>query len=309
MDRILRRELAAIARDRSSGAAELALRATRALQAWLRRRPRPSEAELEEIARALLRAQPSMAPLLRLANEVALALDTRNPSLFLARSLSDFRRILRTASAKIAAHFRKELRSLPAGRVRFRTYSYSSTVVAALARSGTRIHVVYCSESRPGLEGRRTAKALARAGIRVGFRTDADLFSMGGFGHLVVGADKILRDAFENKIGTDVLVERTFKARKEGAKKLRIWVLADTTKFWPHSCEGPYSFFPVREYPPRQLWRNPPRGVWVFNKYFCCAPFTPITRIVTERGVLTPKQVRRVLSKIAISPRLKQLVD
>ncbi len=309
MDRILRRELAAIGRDRSSGAAELALRATRALQGWLRRRPRPSEAELDEIAHALLRAQPSMAPLLRLANEFALAMDARNPSPLLARSLSDFRRILRTASAKIAAHFRKDLRSLPAGRGWFRTYSYSSTVLKALARSKSRIRIVYCSESRAGLEGRRTAKALARAGIRVGFRTDADLFSMGGFGHLVVGADKILRDGFENKIGTDVLVERTFKAKKEGARKLCIWVLADTTKFWPQSCESPYSFFPVREYPPQQLWRNPPRGVWVVNEYFCRAPFTPITRIVTERGVLTPKQVAAAMKKVHISPRLKRLVD
>ncbi len=190
------------------------------------------------------------------------------------------------------------------------TYSYSSTVLKALSRSKSRIHVVYCSESRAGLEGRRTAKALARAGIRVGFRTDADLLSMAAFGHLVLGADKLLRDGFENKVGTDVLVERTFiVARKRGARRLRIWLLADTTKLWPQSREHLSPFFSAREYPPQELWSNPPHGVWVFNEYFCRAPFTPITRIVTERGVLTPKQVAAAMKKIHISPRLKRLVD
>ncbi len=57
MDRLLRRELDAIARDRRSGAAELALRAVTALQSGLRRHPQPSKQELLDIARALLRVQ------------------------------------------------------------------------------------------------------------------------------------------------------------------------------------------------------------------------------------------------------------
>src|SRR5947209_14885478 len=71
MDRLLRQQLEAIARDRRSGAAQLALRAVTDLQSWLRRHPKPTEQELLDIASALLRAQPSMAPLLRLANELA----------------------------------------------------------------------------------------------------------------------------------------------------------------------------------------------------------------------------------------------
>ncbi len=50
MDRLLRRELDAIARDRRSGAAELALRAVTALQSWSRRHPQPSKQELLDIA-------------------------------------------------------------------------------------------------------------------------------------------------------------------------------------------------------------------------------------------------------------------
>ena len=46
MDGLLRRQLDGVARDRRSGAAEIALRAVTALQAWLRRHRQPSEQEL-----------------------------------------------------------------------------------------------------------------------------------------------------------------------------------------------------------------------------------------------------------------------
>src|SRR5207302_8319674 len=55
------------------------------LQSWLRRHPKPTEQELLDIARALLHAQPSMAPLLRLANDVALAADAEDASRALDR--------------------------------------------------------------------------------------------------------------------------------------------------------------------------------------------------------------------------------
>src|SRR5712692_6611766 len=113
MDRLLRRQLSGVARDRRSGAAELALRAVTALQAWLRRHPRPTEADLLEITRALLRAQPSMAPLLRLANEVALAADSRSPARDLARAAASFRNLLQNGPRRIARLLGRALRLGP----------------------------------------------------------------------------------------------------------------------------------------------------------------------------------------------------
>src|SRR5713226_6328400 len=130
MDRLLRRQLSGVARDRRSGAAELALRAVTALQAWLRRHPRPTEADLHEITRALPRAQPSMAPLLRLANEVALAADSGSPARDLARAAGLFRRLLTTGASRIARRLGRALRD--DGYKKVVTYSYSSTVLAAL---------------------------------------------------------------------------------------------------------------------------------------------------------------------------------
>src|SRR5712692_5365155 len=99
---MLRRELDAIARDRNSGATELALRAVKGLELWIGRHAHPGEQDILAIARALLHTQPSLAPLLRLANDVALAADAHVPVKELRRVAKDFGDLLRTASRKIA---------------------------------------------------------------------------------------------------------------------------------------------------------------------------------------------------------------
>lgn len=308
MDRLLRRELDAIARDRLSGAAELALGAVTALQWWLRRRRNPREEELLDIAGTLLRAQPSMAPLLRLANEVALAIDAKNPAAALAASAAGFGRVLATSTDKIANSF---LRALPRGRHWFMTYSYSSTVVKALIRARSRIRIVYCSEGRPGYEGRITAAKLHRARVCVCLKTDVALFSMAPFGHVVLGADKVLKDGFENKVGTEVLVERArLGAVKRGMKRLRFWVLADTTKFWPGSVNSFSPSWKPMEGSGAKVWKDAPNRLRVSNNNpFSSTRFFPRIRVLTERGWMTPAQVRRELKKIRISPRLKELAD
>src|SRR2546427_10116607 len=144
MDRMLRQQLEAIARDRRSGAAQLALRAVRDLQSGLRRHPKPTEQELLDIARALLRAQPSMAPLLRFANDVALAADAEDASRAFPFSLSQLHKALVSAPGKIANHF---WRALPRHPDRFMTYSYSSTVLISMVRPPPRSRLLHCSTS------------------------------------------------------------------------------------------------------------------------------------------------------------------
>ena len=175
MDQWLRRDLDAIAADRSSGAAELALRACVALQQWTRRHSNITRDELLAIARALLFAQPAMAPLLRLANEVALAAEERVPSRYLARALKHFSSTVRTGPGRIARHFRSALRG--GDKKIITTYSYSSTVLQAILAARAQIWQVICSEGRPGLEGRKTVEQILRRGKGVGacLTTDAAL--------------------------------------------------------------------------------------------------------------------------------------
>jgi len=302
VDAKLRRELHAIARDNRSGAAELTARAVRAVEAWLNRSKTSGPDELLNVARALLKGQRSMAPMLRVANEVALASEGRDPRKTLRRAMRGVRVSLDEAPGRIGQLFAKRLRrNPPAGLV---TYSYSSTVLRALVRARPHVSQVICAEGRPMNEGRATARALAKAGIRVEFLSDAALMDAVALGHkpVVLGADAILRLGFMNKVGTPALVELASRAGRP------VWILADTLKFWP---ESPVSarFWKWTVGPSSELWRAPSRKIEVENSYFELTTYRPGLHFLTEIGWLTPTQVRRELNKIRISPKLKELID
>jgi translation initiation factor 2B subunit (eIF-2B alpha/beta/delta family) len=300
VDARLRHELAAIARDRQSGAAELALRAVKALEAWLRRHPKPAEKELLGVARALLLAQPSMAPLLRLANEAALAADKSSPS-ELRGALQAFRRTLVTAPRRIAAQFCAKIARLQPSVVA--TYSYSSTVLRTLLAAKSSLQMVWCSEGRPGWEGRRAARKLASAGLKVILTSDAALLEAGTAADLlVVGADAVQQHGFRNKIGTAVLVEGMAAARKSA------WVLADSTKFWPEDAfDSKTTLLQPKNGPPEEICSQPSEGLLAWNPYFAPCRYLPNVRILCERGWMNARQVEAAVGKLRLSPRLYEL--
>jgi translation initiation factor 2B subunit (eIF-2B alpha/beta/delta family) len=294
VDAQLRRELAAVARDRRSGAAELALRGVTAVQEWTRRAR--NREELVEAGLALLEAQAAMAPLLRLANEVLLAADAAEPARALRRECARLRSTIERGPAKIAAQLAR--RRTRERRWRVVTYSYSSTVMKALLRARRRIQLVTCSESRPGNEGRRTAAELAAAGIEVSFGTDAFLLDVSrAKERVVLGADAILRGGFVAKLGARALVERALSGGSS------VWVLADSSKFWPEGCTGPTTLR-AGQGPANDLWKNPPAAIRVCNPYFTAVPFAPGVRLLTEHGWMTPAEVHRALDRIRVSPRI-----
>lgn len=297
MDRRLRRELDSIARDTHSGAAELALRAVKALQDWLRQYRRLGEIELLEAAQALWKAQPSMAPFLRLANQAALAADAPDPRRVFSRSLQVFENLLQTAPRRIARLFAQALRP-EIGSVA--TYSYSSTVLHALKHARSRLERVICSESRPGNEGRETARRLAEAGVEVVFMTDAALLGEVARADLFVcGADAVEHFGFVNKTGTEPLVLRARRGHTP------VWLLADTSKFLPKAAVN--SLWKLRTRPGREVWPQAPQAVRVLNPYFEPVEFFPDLRLLTEKGWMRPAQVRQELKKIRVSPHLRAL--
>jgi translation initiation factor eIF-2B subunit delta len=302
VDRKLRTELDAIAQDEHSGAAELALRAASALQAWLRRHRKLTETELLEVARVLLRAQPSMAPILRLANEVALSMDHERPRQALGQSLRRFQSELRRGPEQIAALFYRWLKRRKQWRIG--AYSYSSTVAKALVRARALIKQVDCSEGRPGYEGRRMAERLARAGINVWLSPDAPFLEDAWFPDLqVCGADAVTQDGFVNKVGTQVIVSQASRAGHP------VIVLAETMKFWPESPFRVTRFWMSTDGHPWEVWKDAPENVRIDSPLFSCAPFGKHVFLLTERGWMKVKQIRRELRKICISPRLEGLAD
>jgi translation initiation factor 2B subunit (eIF-2B alpha/beta/delta family) len=299
MSHRLAQHLVRISRDHTSGAAQLAGQAVAAVEAWLRRHPDPSEAELEEVAARLLRLQSSMAPMLRLANEVALAADAVQRGPALARNLRAFRQCLERARARIARHFAARLAERP--RWSMVTYSYSSTVTRALIGARARLDEVLIGESRPGCEGHLAAQQLARAGVSVRFCTDAALVSLlHSSSLLVLGADTVLSHAFVNKVGTRMV---SLGAREAGVP---IWVLSDSTKFLPEALAAP--FWRPSEGPSAEVWAHSPRGVEIRNPYFEHTELTGV-RVITESGALTADQIPQAVEAIRLSPRLKRLAD
>jgi translation initiation factor 2B subunit (eIF-2B alpha/beta/delta family) len=299
MSRRLAQHLARVARDRTSGAAQLAIEAVEAVEAWRRRHPSPSEAELEDVVVRLLRLQSSMAPILRLANEVALAADAASRGPALATGLRRFRSGLESSRRRIASKFAAGLRTFKP--VTIATYSYSSTVIGALIAARRRIATVLVAESRPEFEGRVTAEKLSRAGIRVLYTTDAGLLGLMRTTRLfVVGADAVLPYAFVNKIGTRTAC---LAAREAGVTSL---VLSDSTKFLPEELAAP--FWRPNEGPHIQLWNRAPAGVSVRNPLFEHTELAHVS-MITESGMLDPSEVRRAVESVRLSPRLKRLAD
>ncbi len=299
MDRLLRQELDAIARDRLSGAAELALRAVNALRAWLRRHHKASEAELLEIARALLRAQLSMAPFGRLTNELLLAMDSSVPPQPLLDTVARFHNLLPTVSDRIATRFLNSLR--PGLRYSVAAYSYSSTILKAITAARQRIPWILCSEGRPGQEGRQMASQVARLGIEVRFVTDAAFPAYLPFCSLVlVGADAVGSTDFLNKVGTRAIVTRALEEKRP------VCVLADMMKFWHQGAmaitTGRWAWFG----PSPKIWRYPPKEVRILDIPFEWTPLQRGVRVLTERGWLTPAGVQREVERIHIAPRLRQ---
>lgn len=242
-----------------------------------------------------------MASLLRLTNEVALAVDARNPSQRLRSAAGEFEHTILTAPRRIGLHLRKWLAKRD--RPEIFTYSYSSTVAGALLLARRQIHRVSCSESRPGNEGFRTARALAEGGMRVTFYTDAVLFSqLWGEEILLLGVDAVLKGWVAAKVGAKVLVAR---AKEVGCPVI---FLTDTTKFWSEPTRSSrrwnWTFGPNDE-----LWRRPPKDVSIHNPYFELLPLGSRARFLTERGWMDTRQVRQEIRKIPVSPHLRRMMD
>ncbi len=288
MDRLLARRIQQIANDDRGGAAELALSAVDALQNWLSAHQNITSNEILDASSALAKAHPEMAPLGRIAAEVASASRAINPAAELSRTLTILHKHITTAPQTISEKF---ARLLPRKKIHIAAYSYSSTVANAIIRARKNIALAYISEGRPGNEGRTTATKLAHAGIRVIIVPDVVLLSqLPPVSHVVFGADCIMQNGFFNKTGTSLLMHTSLA---HGAK---VWVLSDTLKFWPYAPPFHPSLGDVK--PNWNFWNNPPTGVALKDQVHELVPYLPGIKILTERGMMSPARVQQILRQL-----------
>jgi len=161
---------------------------------------------------------------------------------------------------------------------------------------GESLHVLV-PETRPLLQGSRlTAWELGRAGIPctlIGDAMIASRFRRGDVAGAFVGADRIARNGdFANKIGTYAL------ALAARAHRVPLYVLAPTSTIDPATPDG--AAIPIEERSADEVAgfggrRTAPAGVRVWNPAFDVTPAELVTAIVTDRGVVPPGQLARVM--------------
>ncbi|MFQ6001079.1 MAG: translation initiation factor eIF-2B [Anaerolineae bacterium] len=306
-------QIRAIRDDRLSGARELAQKGARVLIALAEGSRAASgeefQKELIKAGQALIKAQPSMAPLVNLVNR----------SLFGVREemeLEEAKRALVTTAQGYANHLARSVERIaqvvfpliPDGAFVL-THSLSSTVLAAFlhAKQEGRTFAVLCTESRPQYEGRVLAERLAQAEVETRLVVDALAPSMMCIRHpeeasegrdievVLVGADSLSTEGLVNKIGTYPL------ATAARGHKVPFYVLCGTDKFVPAGYalpeEGPKD--------PQEVWPDHPQRVEVINRYFDLTPLEYLTGIVTEEGMLSPTEVREIISRRRLHPWLR----
>lgn len=303
MDRFTAQAVAAIAEDSISGAVEIAEKGAEVLQRLARTDQSATvealRAALVEVGWALIKAHPTMAPLVNLVNGVFLRLDD-TPSIEEARraaadATSDFKRRLRVHEAAIAE---TALRLIPEeGQIL--TNGRSTTVRAALRhaqRAGRRFRVI-CAEGRPGCEGRTLAAELAAGGISVTLVVDALAIAMAGDSNLVlVGADHLGAQGLVNKVGTLGI------ALAAGARGVPMYALCGSEKFLPPDYSPPAQ----ARWPAEQIWADAPISVAITNLYFDTTPLSALVGIVTEQGVQPTEGIEAWLAATKLHPALRK---
>jgi ribose 1,5-bisphosphate isomerase len=283
-------EVTGIAADRRTGAAKLAIRAARALVALAAgNTAAPFPPVAEAAARAIAASQPSMAPMLRLANDALWASENRERFIAACRA---FASRLEAADDEIAT---RAARLIDEDATVF-THSFSQTVLRAFraAHQQRRFRII-ATESRPLCEGVELARELAQAGIEVALVIDAAAARFMEITDIVLtGADAVTGKVVVNKIGTTLLA---LAARRRGAA---VYALCSTLKIAPPGFE-------LREAPrPAAEIVAHAEAFDVWNYYFEATPLDLFAGVVTEDGVLTPADISARSAAIAMHPALRR---
>lgn len=304
MDSFTRQAITAIAEDNLSGAVEVAEKSAEVLQRLVRTDQSTQKDELVQqvldIGWTLIRAHPTMAPLVNLINSVLWRLEdavsAEDARRSVADATSDFKRWLRVHEAAIAE---TTLRLIPEdGQIL--TNGRSTTVRSALRhaqRAGRRFRVI-CAEGRPGCEGRTLAAELAAGGVEVTLVIDALAIAMVAQSHLVlVGADYLDANGLVNKVGTYGI------ALAAAASDVPMYALCGSEKFLPPGYVPPAQAL----WPPEQVWDAAPPGVSITNLYYDLTPLSALAGIVTEQGVQPAEGIEAWLAATKLHPILKQM--
>lgn len=168
------------------------------------------------------------------------------------------------------------------------THCHSTAVVSLLtyARKKKIKFRVIVTETRPRYQGKITAKELEHAGINVTYITDS---AAGEFinkiNAMIVGCDAIRKEGVVNKIGTYPLAVLAHE------EKVPVYFVGGKIKLDARRK------FEIEERPVEEVLVRGLPGVKmdVKNPAFDITPWKYVTAVVTEKGILKPEKVKRML--------------
>ena len=166
------------------------------------------------------------------------------------------------------------------------THCHSTNVVNALiySKNQKKKFEVYNTETRPLLQGRKTAKELKKAKIKVTMFIDSAvgvaLSKEQGtkkVNKVFLGADALTKEGIVNKIGSEVV------ARIAKQEKIPVYIIADSWKFTREKV-------PTEQRKLNEVLDQAPKHIKLKNPAFEFVPKKYIKAIISELGVLSYKQ-------------------
>jgi translation initiation factor 2B subunit (eIF-2B alpha/beta/delta family) len=220
-------------------------------------------------AKKILKTRPTE-PLMQ--NAIKLLLKSKTPKKTAEKFLRDLKKSHDTISKKGAMLIKNNMNIF--------THCHSSTVIDILKyakRKRKKNFVVYTTEVEPLLQGRETARDLAKAKIKVIVSPDlAAEQSLKKCDLLLFGADAFTKSIVANKIGTSTLVNL---AKAHGVPRYSCGV---STKFT--------NKVKIEKRPSHEVWQDNNKKIEVINPAFDKTKLKNLSGVISEFGILPPKQ-------------------
>jgi ribose 1,5-bisphosphate isomerase len=247
-------------------------------------------------ARAILFGARETEPLMRNAVRLIISQIEQSDE----ESLTDLREMVSNSSRQFVQNLdvsKRRIAEIGAKRIRdgmvILTHCRSSTVtnLLAFAKQDGKSFEVVCTETRPALQGRITAKEMLKLGVKTTMIVDSAARSFMNQADLVlVGADGLTSEGnVINKIGTSTIALLANEARKP------FYVVSELLKFDPATMYGDYE--KIEERNPDEIWKEAPENLIVRNPAFDVTKRDYIHGIICEEGIIPPHLILEVIHR------------
>ncbi|HLD11242.1 MAG TPA: hypothetical protein VJB89_04110 [Candidatus Nanoarchaeia archaeon] len=164
------------------------------------------------------------------------------------------------------------------------THCHSSMVIESLKEALPKKFIVNNTETRPKFQGRITSLELSKLNIPNNHFIDSAMrLAIKHATIAMLGCDAITYNCkIINKIGSELVAETCYTSG------VPLYIITNSWKYDNQSSEFKPTI--IEERPPKEIWGNPPKNIKIHNYAFEKINPEIVTAIVSEFGILKPKQ-------------------